>query len=202
MEKVKLMREQAEAIEHALQKVDEYKGNPDKLLRHASMNNVYFRNELHPLNTIDTVNLAKALYIGYEVEPEFKVGDWVVYKHNNTIWEIIGELYGGKVHYDITRDGKYKGSVHKNHIRLATPEEIKQEKERRWWVKHGRDVWELRPGDLLVSDTRVFKEVQEVNNDSVAFAYENHAAMDNLKLYYKVVCFAEDRLDGDFGEGD
>lgn len=193
MEKVKLMKEQAEAIEHALQEVDEYKGNPDRLLRHASMNNVNFRNELHPLDTIDIVTLAKALYIGYEVETEFKVGEWVAidYKEHGTK---VGKIKGY-----IKKDAFYIDNNHATgnimNTRHATPEEIAAEKERRWWAKHGRDVWELRPGDLLVSDIGVFKEVQEINNDSVTFVHENYVAMDNLKLYYKLVCFAENRLD-------
>src|SRR5690606_32776822 len=180
MEKVKVTREQAKAIECALYDVDEYKGNPDKLLRHASMSNVNFRNELHPIDTIDIVTLAKALYIGYEVEPEFKVGDWVVNTSNGYIRLVENEREANFLNNDY---------IKRHELRHATPEEIAVEKERRWWAKHGRDVWELRPGDLLVSDIRVFKEVREVNNDSVTFAYENYVAMDRLKLYYKVVCF-------------
>ena len=193
MEKVKLTQEQANAIKRWVNKEQLIIAKASGLLEHSIDESIA---------ELTMEQLVKALYIGYEVEPEFSIGDWVVYKHNNTIWEIIGELYGGKVHYDIARGEKYKGSVHKDHIRLATPEEIKQEKERRWWAKHGRDVWELRPGDLLVSDIRVFEEVQKVKNDGVAFAYGNYVATDRLKLYYKVVCFAENRLDGDFGEGD
>lgn len=197
MEKVKLTKEQANAIEWALQKENEY--SPDRLLRLRSSDNANFHNELYPLNDIDIAVLARALYIGYEVEPEFKVGDWVVYKHNNTIWEIIGELYGGKVHYDITRGGKYKGSVHKDHIRLATPEEIEKEKERRWWAKHGREVWELREGDLLERlNASTIIEFLRFDQGALEYRIQNSYYREDILGYtkrYRVICFAEDRKD-------
>lgn len=189
MEKVKVTKEQAEAIERWADKIQLVKAKLFGFLNHGE-------DESIAEMTVD--ELIKALYIGYEVEPEFKVGDWVV-NANGTIGKIT----------NINEFGEFEGFWEKtemlcekdNFVRHATPEEIAAEKERRWWAKHGRDVWELRPGDLLVSDIRVFKEVREVNNDSVTFVYENYVAMDRLKLYYKVVCFAENRLDGDFGEG-
>src|SRR5699024_11265270 len=36
-------------------------------------------------------------------------------------------------------------------IRYATESEIAAEKERRFWNRHGREVWELKQDDLLIS---------------------------------------------------
>jgi len=197
MDKPVLTKEQAEAIEHALQEVDEYKGNPDKLLRHASMKNVYFRNELHPLDSIDTVNLAKALYIGYEVKPEFKVGDWVTYKDGSN----FNGYYKSKVEQITSvraRDAFYNNDccvTGIDKIRHATPEEIKQEKERRWWKKHGRDVWELKKGDVLINlQLDELREVQHVDSNYIRLKNVNGIVI-NTKGRYKVACFAENRLD-------
>ena len=194
MEKVKLTREQANAIEHALQEVDEYKGNPDRLLRHASMNNVNFRNELHLLDTIDIVTLAKALYIGYEVEPEYKVGDWVV-NANGTIGKIT----------NINEFGEFEGFWEEiemlcekdNFVRHATPEEIEKGKERRWWAKLGRQPYEFKMGDIVTWEVKkgLFEVVShkgEMYKLTRDFCDSEFLALTkNLKL----VCPVENRLD-------
>lgn len=183
MEKVKVTKEQAEAIERWADKIQLVKAKLCGFLNHG---------EDESIAEMTDDELIEALYIGYEVEPEFKVGDWVILQNGK-----IGKIEW--INYSKNLVSIYDcevGVVCIDDIeRHATPEEIAAEKERRWWAKHGRDVWELRPGDLLVSDIRVFKEVREVNNDSVTFVYENYVSMDRLKLYYKVVCFAEDRID-------
>ena len=204
MEKVKLTKEQANAIEYALQEVDEYKGNPDKLLRHASMKNVYFRNELHLLNSIDTVNLAKALYIGYEVEPKFEVGDWVVWDEMKIIGQLVevgGELRVDSMDYDVPQ------SIRLNKLRLATPLEIAQEKERRWWKRHGREVWELKDYDVIRDENsetpvtvQAIKSAGLNDEEVVFFKSDDWEYFDNVKEHYSVVCFAEDRKDVDHAE--
>lgn len=195
MEKVKLTKEQAKAIEYALQEVDEYKGNPDKLLRHASMKNVYFRNELHLLNSIDTVNLAKALYIGYEVEPKFEVGDWAVWRSAKGV-DVVKQIE--KVEgYRIWADWLDEGSLlfaPSDEIRHATPEEVETEKERRWWAKHGREVWELKDGDVLLNRDNELCEVTRENNLNV-FINGTPRQRSAVGYGFKVVCFVEDRKD-------
>lgn len=196
MEKVKLTREQANAIEYALQEVDEYKGNPDKLLRHASMKNVYFRNELHLLNSIDTVNLAKALYIGYEVEPKFEVGDWAVWRSTKGI-DVIKQIE--KVEgYRIWADWLDEGSLlfaPSDEIRHATPEEIETEKERRWWARHGREVWELKKNDIIMIEHFVEVVNKVVGNELYIKGSTFPQSIHSIKEDTKVVCFAEDRKD-------
>ena len=193
MEKVKLTREQADAIEKYKEVVY---GTFDFLHDLASEHYIDFDLSDEEKER-EAIKLMRAFVTGeYEVEPEFKVGDWVVYKHDNTIWEIIGELYGGKVHYNITRNGKHKRSVHKDHIRLATPEEIAAEKERRWWKKHNRRVWELKKGDLLKDPLGEIEEVRKIKNNGYDLGiYNVYRTLNCIKKRYSVACFVEDRKD-------
>src|SRR5699024_5902020 len=136
---VKLTREQAELIEYALSD-DEgcYDGDKDRLLYGVLAPNIRYHNELSDLNNIeDVVLLAKALYIGYEVEETFEVGDWIYSKQVEKFIKIEDE-------------GQLEGyNKFPSYYRSATPEEIAKEKERRWWAKHGREVWGLRRNDLV-----------------------------------------------------
>ena len=133
--------------------------------------------------------LIRALYIGYEVDPEFKIGDWVIHKPSREI---------GKVRYvgshSLTLENNSGGGS--GHFRHATPEEIAEEKERIWWNKHGRDVWELRERDFLVNKDGIAWEVTSVNPkedycsiDYTRFNYEE------IMRAFRVLCFAENRLD-------
>lgn len=188
MNKVILTQEQAEAIKY--------------LRKDACMSNhVIIRNLVYydvtgvsgiegykNLEGIDLDKLIRALYFGYEVEPEFKVGDWVVTKVTNHIGKITG-FSNITNYYDIE-------GIQTDHIRHATPSEIAEEKERRFWKKHGRDVWELREGDILISKTVKYPEfVTYVNGLGVHFLGGNYETWATLKKGYEIVCFAEDRKD-------
>ena|SRR5690625_4134508 len=189
MEKVKLTKEQANAIEWALQKENEY--SPDRLLRLRSSDNANFHNELYPLNDIDIAVLARALYIGYEVEPEFKVGDWVVSVKTGFVGTILDIFSDGMAHLS------WRGSVAIKNLRHATPEEIQQEKERRWWAKHGREVWELKAGDFLIyKKFGTIEEVKEVNEQRYLIGkLTGYMELDYIKDNYSVAFFVEDRKD-------
>src|SRR5690606_17331433 len=197
MEKVKVTREQAEAIEFAK------KNHPNIDIVKAYVNYRDWRlcGELDSLKLLEFDDLIKALYNGYEVEPEFKVGDWVVidYKeHGTKVGKIKGYIKKDAFYID---NNHAAGSI--MNTRHATPEEIVAEKERRWWAKHGRDVWELREGDILFDALySVFQEVLRINGTEITWFDGDKASMDYVKERCKVVCFAENRLDGDFGEGD
>ena len=200
MEKVKLTREQANAIEWALQKENEY--SPDRLLRLRSSDNANFHNELYPLNDIDIAVLARALYIGYEVEPEFKVGDWVVRTSDEGLYFEKNKIF--RAGHDIDDKGVQEEDSDIYHVpsnlRHATPEEIAEEKERRWWKKHGRDVWELRKGDVLYDsieeEALVFEKHDQDLDDEVAhFTNGLWEPMRNVKRRLRVVSFVEQRLD-------
>ena len=183
MEKVKITREQAEAIEkikdidYAIN-IHSFKKRPDS-----------------PLVDMSTARLARALFVGYEVEPEFEIGDFI---------EI--ELFGRGVVVEITginnADGRIRinGSSEFNEynvIRKLTDEEIKQEKERRWWASHNRDVWELREGDMLIDNFGNVHEVTQVPDDFGNRYYLDYVSSNfvEIKQKYKVLIFAENRLD-------
>src|SRR5690625_7963427 len=70
MKKVKLTQEQADAIERGI-----------KIYGKSRIMNVHaldgWVGNLNDLNGLTKDEIARALYVGYEVESEFKVGDWV-----------------------------------------------------------------------------------------------------------------------------
>ncbi|WP_274853231.1 hypothetical protein [Bacillus methanolicus] len=150
MEKVKLTPEQAEAIEFALNTERlAYYQNPDALLD-SHIRSKQFLHELEPLKEIDNVTLAKALYIGYEVEPEFKVEDWVKFETLEGIYvygkiEKINEFGSAEAQWS---DGK-GGGVPLYELERMTPEEISTEKERRKWETIGRKVGEYKTNDIV-----------------------------------------------------
>ena len=71
-----------------------------------------------PLQDLTLDELARALYVGYEVEVEVKVGDWLVNNRNGLMFQIE----------DRQED---KDIARMNHIRHATESEIVEEKGRR-----------------------------------------------------------------------
>ena len=88
---------------------------PSILLKIHVYNSLVCNNCLQDL-TLD--ELARALYVGYEVEFEFEVGDWLVNNRNSLMFQIE----------DRQED---KDIARMNHIRHATESEIVEEKERR-----------------------------------------------------------------------
>lgn len=171
MVKIQITREQAEAFK----KFKIYEISLETFIKH--------RNDLNRdfscLNYLSVDEMARALYRGHEVKPEFKVGDWVVYSN--------GETHGDKVKQiaDIDNAHAHFGkdrSMLIQTLRHATHEE----KERGWWAKHGRDVWELKKGDVIhalkygtMGDIKVPAIITE-NRD---------------KENFRVICFVEDRKD-------
>src|SRR5690625_4144045 len=141
MEKVKLTPEQANAIKKWI--------NKEQLII-AKASGFFEHGMDEPIAELTMEQLVKALYIGYEVEPEFKVGDWVSFEngtHGLVTRKIETFDYSDYWEEEVAK--WQTGSMPISRIRPATPSEIAEEKERRWWAKHGRDVWELRKGDVL-----------------------------------------------------
>lgn len=142
-EKVKITAEQANAIELYLTR----HSASTLINNHAksTYNNGWLVDgEYYALNSLTQSVMAKALYIGYEVEPEpCRVGDWL-YDPGS---EIIGEVGEDLV---IWGDGIKSTRVYvekllkSNDIRHATPEEIQAEKERR-----NRKWAGIEEGDIL-----------------------------------------------------
>src|SRR5690625_4019673 len=181
MEKVKLTQEQADAIERLLEK-----GSRDEILdTHFNIDSWQYP-ENRCLNGMEASHLARALYIGYEVEPKFKVRDWVYNKNADVFLQIDD------------KDMATRYSEFPSIYRHATPEEIAKEKQRIWWAKHDRGVWELREGDALKADDGDYLvEVCEVF-DSCNVRLTGgvvHVKISELKEGYRVICFAEDRKD-------
>lgn len=132
MEKVKLTQKQADAI---VKNVNAGLENGNILYR-------YLRYEGYDeqFRGLTFGALADALYIGYEVEPEFKVGDWVVEKVSGKVGVVHSIDCGqGSFHVDLLEYAVPQYQL-KGDYRHATPEEIAKEKQRRWWAEHGREV--------------------------------------------------------------
>lgn len=86
--------------------------------------------------------VARAFYNGYEVEPEYKAGDWVTRENG-----VVGKITDLDSHFANLDNLEGIFSLNFKFLRHATPEEIKAEKERRVWKSIGREVGEFRDGD-------------------------------------------------------
>lgn len=114
-----------------------------------------------------------------EVEPDYKIGDWV----ESTFGKGVGRVtcidgLGYYTEFGLVDDGK--------NLRHATKSEIAEEKERRWWRKHGREPWELKEGDIVYD-----KEDGEYMEVGV-FTDMN---IDHKRKIFEVTCFEKDRKD-------
>src|SRR5699024_1028720 len=193
MEKVKLTQEQADAIE--VWKKTSYR--LDDFLTYKNMLDESFK----CLRGFSLDKFAKALYIGYEVEPNIKVGDFV----DIGLFGVskIAEVTGVKGDA-IAINGS--DEYHEFKInRVLTDEEKHEEKQRRWWKSHNRDVWELREGDILSMDgyenvTMAVKEVIHENITLLNGEDEEYMFLYDIKNLLSVVCFAEDRKDTEGSE--
>lgn len=190
MEKVKVTQEQADAID-----LFTFTGNT---LEGFSRKRKSFSNAFKSIKELTVDEMAKALFIGYEVEPEFKVGDWVSYDNGIAGWmtKVVVQIEGSYLHLTPT------GMLLKKFARHATAEEIAKEKQHRWWNSHGREVWELRRGDIIQKNETngVTYEVTHTRDDYIglfeigSFNHESEL-IDVVYEGYRVVCFSEDRKD-------
>lgn len=177
MEKVKLTRDQRQTVKNFMNN-----GNILKLTV----------NELH-----------KVIDGEYEVESEFKVGDWAVYESvngYNKIREII-EIRHETYVYAYWSYPDELTWVSKRNIRHATPEEITKEKQRRWWAKHGREVWELSLYDSVITKEghpfTISYIYRDYSGGTVKYELSNGAYYDkdDMEDKFKILYFAEDRKD-------
>lgn len=158
-EKVKLTREQAEALEL-------YKANTGKDLGWVQYFVEYrhcFNYEYLPLKGFTFDEFARVLYLpdSYEVEEEYKVGDWVVNTANSRIAKVEKDA-PDRVWVDDEKARYFMKSA----LRHATPEEIKAEKERRVWKKIGREVGEFRDGDIAFTNKGSIWQSAQFNKES------------------------------------
>jgi hypothetical protein len=151
MEKVKLTPKQAESLEY-LKRNFRFK---EIVILHVQKYGCDWAGKGEGINGLDVDTLIKALYIGYEIEEPFKVGDWVVWLGD--ICEIIRFQCDtpmkddGRCYLTIKRlsDGEIIYNVDRENLRLATEEEITAETERQKWKAIGRKVNEYRKGDFV-----------------------------------------------------
>ena len=124
----------------------------------------------------------------YEVEEEYTIGDWVIYLHSNQIFMVKGIGIDGSIMTDDPTNGKY---THSSHYRKATPEEIAQEKERRFWAELGREVDGYKVGDV-VSKSGNIQEISGTLRDGWKIqTYSSPVYNDELTL----ICPVERRMD-------
>lgn len=145
-EKVKVTQEQFDWLE-------KYKS--DKEINYAIDIHPHKKRPDSPIADWMPSEVARALYNGYETEPEFKKGDWVArldgktfYPKGDTRAEKVLSVEEGRTGSECVmhgEDGRWGTPI--THLRHATPEEIKQEKECRVWAKIKREVGEFRVGD-------------------------------------------------------
>src|SRR5690625_3495325 len=121
MNKVKLTNDQAKAIEKLKGGKFYINAYPvEYKVKHS------FKGKLEALNSLTTDEFIRALYIGYEVEPEYKVGDWIKSKLGKGIGKII-DIDDTWYWTDFGLAVPKEDDV----IRYATDEEIAKEKQRR-----------------------------------------------------------------------
>lgn len=194
MEKVKITQEQADAIErlkeHHRGEIERFKRNPNQ-----------FADWMLPVKDMQVDDIEKAYRGGYEIDPEFKINDWVVDETNGQI-RVIAYFHSiGKSMEVRFREG---GKAWINDTRHATPEEIATEKERRFFAKNGRKLWELQDHDLLMNEFDELCEVVDYDFEVRKYVIKNikHSDgrvinqddLDELRKY-RVRYFAEDRKD-------
>lgn len=178
MDKVRVTQEQADWLERF----------------ELSQTQIDYYIDIHPLNKRPdspvtdwtTSKLARALYIGYEVESEYKVGEYI----RDINLGITQQVTKGMLRY------LNKGSRPKDTVRYATPEEITEEKESRWWMDLGRGVNEYREGDLVRTGTSRFVEVLIVY-DSFNLGVGNGFDIFDITVdgVIDLMCLGEDRKD-------
>jgi len=150
-------------------------------------------------------DILSAYFGGYEVEEEFKVGDWVVCEDGyigeiefiNEIkkWANIGDSK------DTKKQGVCMATTYDliDIVRHATSEEIAEEKQRRFWHGNGRKVWELKEGDVLnINDS--YESIKEIYEGEYIFESGITEEVNNFNKLIEVgnvevICFVHDRKD-------
>lgn len=136
-EKVKVTQKQFEALEHRKKQAKYF--SSERIIRcHVECDDDWLEG-FKGLNKMPLIKLIDALRIGYEIEQEYKVGDFVAHKETGVVKEVTGDLetFFNRHYFD------------KVNLRHATPAEIKGEKERRLWKSTGRGVGEFKDFDSV-----------------------------------------------------
>lgn len=188
MSKVKLTKKQADAIEY------EMAGSERALEIFTRIHlNGWRANRNQCLNELTLDELVRAVLIGYEVVPEFKIGDKLIYqyKQNNIFGEVNRDLsVRWSDNVESTKE-KIEQLNDLGEVRLATESEIKEEKRRRWWSARDREVWEVYEGDII----KAKEDGLAFNVSSLNIDYLTCLSVEELDERYAVICLAENRED-------
>lgn len=196
MSKVKITQEQINRIESHLNTIS----TQESLLKlHATSG--WEQNKNLCLNDLSLHDMARILYEpnSYEVEPKFKADDWVfianegMHNRGKFIGQVVSVNENNK---SIKLDNGWSIVAHSKHLRHATPEEIATEKQCRFFDRNGRGVWELKQNDVLSGYKLSSSTVYGTNEKGVQFSELSiFKTWEDIQKNYKVVCFAEGRLD-------
>jgi len=186
MEKVKLTPEQAEAIKY----LKEQKGlfNHEIVQLHVKTSGAYWDGDKEKfIRALDVDALIRALYIGYEIEETYKIGDWLHVVTPN--FEFVAKVIDEYDEYTEFDNGKKLSAFE---FRKATPEEIAAEKERRKWAAIGREVGEYHAGDFVRHKMYGVDMVDFVDAPGVYLkALKRYCNKDEIEL----ICPVEHRFD-------
>lgn len=160
MSKVVLTKEQAEAIEKWLQPNKVGYAKKDLLKQHSQiclLNSLSWTDTFKGLRTMSIDEMAKALYVGYEIEqPKFEVGELVVGLKSGNMFEITGAI-GENFYGTRLKDGMRNLLLDRDMIRHATKEEI-------FWLELSREVGEFVEGDMGEDfNGHLYKSVNTIN---------------------------------------
>lgn len=107
------------------------------------------------LKELSVPDMARALYIGYEIEqPKFGVGDIVVGLITGNVYRLT-EKNGKNFYGTRVKDGEIRMLIDRTCIRHATKEEA-------FWAELGREVGELKDNDVIFTK---FNNAYRITND-------------------------------------
>ena len=131
MGKVVITQEQADKIRGW----EYHTGYPDRLLELRAQ---YLLTSSKCLQSLSLDKLARAIYVGYEVEERFEVGNWV--NHDDRNIGKITKIKDGNIFIDVPLNhGEYINTVSK-YFEYATESEIAGEEKRRM-DKKINEIW-------------------------------------------------------------
>lgn len=181
------MTEKVKVIQNQFDWLEKYKS--DEEINYAIDIQLHKKRPDSPIADWGPSKVARALLIGYEIEPEYKVGDYVIY--GDKIYRVYQLASDTKVNV-INRNGSTITNLQIRDIRHATPEEIEEEQEREKWAG-------IEEGDVLISTTtgrvalfvRLFPHRSEVEVQIHRGEFE-HWEKEKVALYAKKVGKADE----------
>lgn len=171
MQKVIITKEQAKAIESARTEATD-----DCILRDTGRIGVTWINETSPLNFMDLALLAKALYIGYEIDNSYKKGDKVLFQVEDSIPVIAtlqNKIFQSK---DEWSTDEAIGHISEQYFRHATKEEVL------WLGELNREkIGEFQETDVVRYGNHIYQVFYHMGCPT----YNNHISPEYAKELYE-----------------